>query len=107
MDPSLSVMFFDLDIFRKKFQLPVLEWRDVKILPNRDSDEVNSEVETIGCWTTVAENKKGVPEATRLVHAPGRGLFIYQIPALCSPSERKYRQRSFCRTAATCSGDFS
>lgn len=62
---------FDLDIFRKKFQLPVLEWRDVKILPNRDSDEVNSEVETIGCWTTVAENKKGVPEATRLVQHLG------------------------------------
>ena len=62
---------FDLDIFQKKFQLPVLEWRDVKILSNRDSDEVNSEVETIGCWTTIAENKKGVPEATRLVQHLG------------------------------------
>lgn len=71
---------FDLDYFQKKLQLPILEWRDVKTLPSRTADEVNLEVETVGCWTTVAENKRGVPEATRLVQYLGVDCSYTKLP---------------------------
>lgn len=71
---------YDLDYLRKKLHISILEWKDVKILPSLNDLNPAPEVEGIGCWGGLAENKKGVPEPTRLVRYLGADSSYTRLP---------------------------
>jgi hypothetical protein len=73
---------FDLAELRKQLRIPILEWRDVKKLPSRYSEDpyVTSMIEPLGCWTTRKENEREPIRAENVVHHLGVDASFTRVP---------------------------
>jgi len=67
---------FDLEHLRHVLRTPILEWRDVKIL----SDHNSPEIDHLGCWSTRNENARDPNRAENLVHHLGLDVSYTRVP---------------------------
>ncbi|KAG6837843.1 hypothetical protein H0H93_016211 [Arthromyces matolae] len=72
---------FDLKGLRQSLRKPVLEWLDVKALPERLSVEAPSSIEQIGCWSIRPPNEKNPIQAYNLLHHLGLDVSYTRLPA--------------------------
>ncbi|KAF9556712.1 hypothetical protein CPC08DRAFT_694164 [Agrocybe pediades] len=79
---------FDLEGLRNELRSEILEWRDAKILPNPQSDDQfsTSEIEHVGCWTTVPESSKGAKWSDNVVRHLGLDASYTRVPTFTRPS---------------------
>jgi hypothetical protein len=90
---------FDLGHLRYVLRRPILEWRDVKKLPNHNPYST-SEIEDLGCWSSHA--KKPIP-AENVLHHLGLDVAYTRVPheTRLKPHDSEDHHVVFSQLAAT------